>query len=185
MNAAGRSLAALALVAMLAGCRTVVTYSPGAPTAPDAAPLSGQIDYDGNPDFLPKMLARTDAAASDLHFRYRSNVSYRHTSGAQLFNPLLLFGFRGVGMNVTATANLAISRGDETATHYDATCVVKMRRSVWIWGHPTQSELRRRALMAVRDMIDQELVRDRDDWVSALVGERSGHTAIHHRRKAA
>lgn len=156
-----RWLASAAVAALLVstGCTTIVTFEPEPPESSTGARLRGLVEYDGNPTFLPTMLPEMGAKTgnSDLRFQYQTWISYKYSSIAQIFNPLTLFGYRGVGLNVTATPKLDVMRdGRKIATH-DARCVVKLRRSAWAWCYPSESELRKRALIAVRDTIDQEL----------------------------
>ena len=82
-------------------------------------------------------------------------------------NPLLLLGITGVGVDVDGTAKLTVSSGEEVVASYESSCRVSMRRSVWTWGTPSNSELRDRALVALRDLIDRQLVASDDPWMEA------------------
>lgn len=159
-----------ALLIGLTACATTVTYTPEPPAAarpgpPETADAreaerveNARLEIEGDPRYVPTRLAHVLASHPELSYRYRSSTRYRHASTmAQLFNPLMLFGFRGLGMNVTANAQLEVLGQGEVVERMDARCVVKMRHGIWTWGYPRQSELRARALIAVRDMIDAQL----------------------------
>ena len=77
-------------------------------------------------------------------------------------NPGLIIGARVVGVDLTATGKLEIFVGDSIVKTYQETSVIKMRRSVWVFGHPTQTALRHQLLVNVRNQIDLALASDRE-----------------------
>ena len=166
----GRGLVA-SLVVALTGCTTLVKFEPEPPTVVGELRLTGRVEYNGNPEYLPGTLVVVEPSSdsSTPVFVYRHDVRYRLSSVAAIWNPLLLFGFRGVGIDVTASGLLEIKKNDRVVKRYDATCVVRMRRSIWVWGAPSQSELRREGLLAVRKMIEAQMTQDRELLEDLLV----------------
>jgi hypothetical protein len=167
-------LALLAISQLGTGCRTLVRSEPEPPAAPRGFELRGRLEYDGDPQYLPRTLiaAPSGDARSGPILRLRYQVHYRHSSNAQILNPLVLFGGRFIGTDVTAHARLEILAGSDARQDYERTCLVSLRRSVWVWEQATTSELRRRALSCVRDLLDADLHRDRDR-ITALLERRA------------
>lgn len=162
-----RFLVAWILIVLIGGamaCQTSVSTDPPALATPSGIKLTGRIEFEGGAQFLPRSLVATGSAEAGATsvFHYEYGTSYDHSSAAQILNPLLLLGFRGVGVDVTGTGTLEVVRPDGMAKTYNESCVVRMRRSVWIWGYPSESDLRQRALLCVRDLIDGRLSRDRE-----------------------
>ncbi len=146
-------------LALLAGCGpTTLRIEPNPPDAPTSFRLVGKIVYPGNPTYLPTSL--TDASESAVHIAYRTDATYRHSSAAQLFNPLLLFGFHGIGTDAEASAALTIGEDGQTSMDYHATCTAHLSQSIYSFGGPTDSEARRRGLLCAARLIDAELERD-------------------------
>lgn len=176
MDGRPRSLHAVVAVAFLAGgCRTLVSQEPEPPAAaPRGSELRGSIEYEGDPLYLPRALVAAPAgdAGSVPTFRLDYQVAYRHSSNAQMFNPLLLFGGRFLGTDVTARARLEILAQGELLKSYERSCLVSLRRSVWVWEQVTTSDLRKRSLACARDLLDADLYRDRDA-LAALLEERA------------
>jgi hypothetical protein len=75
-------------------------------------------------------------------------------------NPGLIIGARVVGVDLTATGKLEIFVEDAVVKTYEETSVIKMRRSVWVFGHPTQTALRHQLLVNVRNQIETCVVRN-------------------------
>lgn len=164
-------LAGLAIAFLASGCRTLVTLEPEpqAPT-PQGSGLRGTIEYEGDPLHLPRALvaAPAEGAVPAPTFRLDYQVTYQHSSNAQMLNPLLLIGGRFIGTDVTVKARLEILAQDEILKSYERRCIVRMRRSVWVWEQVTTSELRKQALACARDLLDSDLHRDREALAAML-----------------
>ena len=145
---------------LLTGCLSV-TLEPNPPDVAAGEPLPARIEYHGNRDYLPATVAEAAPELSEAPAAvYRTEARYENSSPLHLFNPLLLFGYPGIGANVTVSGRLELRNGAVPARQYEARCVVRMRRSVWLWGAPSQTELRADGLAAVRELIEAQMVAD-------------------------
>lgn len=137
---------------------------PAEPVAKIEFSVPGKIVYEGKPDYLPRTLADSGAAASSLTLKYVFDVAYgkdRTHAMAHLFNPLVLFGFP-IGEDTVAVAGkLEIARGDEVLKTYTATCGFEKTRGLFYEGD-TYSELRVRGLMCVRENIEAQMHKERE-----------------------
>jgi hypothetical protein len=154
-----RSYAAL-LLPWLIGCATSVTLDPEAPDVAAGRALPARIDYPGNRDHLPATVteAEPDVTGVTPVVVYRTETHYAISSPLQILNPLLMVGFRGIGADVIVDGRLEVRNGVEVVKRYQARCVVKMRRSVWRWHVPSQTDLRAKGLVAVRELIEAQMV---------------------------
>jgi len=154
-----RSVAIL-LPLLLAGCLSV-TREPDPPHTLAGAPLPARIDYHGNPRFLPASVAEAAPDATDtLDVVYRTETQYENSSPLHLLNPLLEFGYPGIGTDLTVSGRLEIRDGAELLKRYEAQCVVKMRRSIYRLRGPSQTELRAEGLVVVRELIEAQMLGD-------------------------
>ena len=167
-NEGGRlTLAAVALLLTIAGCSTtsmVVAPSMDVLSSGDGFRLRGQLEFDGNRDYLPRTIADTPSP-SGLTFRYAYAVttdSERTSIFGLMFAPAPVLGIPGVmgGDELGAVAQLEIRRRGDAKT-YAATAVVKKKPTMFDEGQ-TFTEMRRRALIAVRDSIEAQMIRDRE-----------------------
>jgi hypothetical protein len=162
----------MAAALTLFGCAADMVVIPVAPAAPPSgvSPLEGRIVYDGNRDYLPRMLADgTDGAR--LVFRYGYAVQYgserTHIAGA-MFIPMPILAVPGVmGQNALRVAgHLEVLDGEEVIRVYSASAELKAKASLFYEGE-TFTDMRRRGLLAVRDSIDAQLVQDRETLIRA------------------
>ena len=123
-----------------------------------AAQLIGHIDApDVKPDYLPKALTPADPAETRAPtLRYTCQVRYEPITVNERYNPLPLFGFRKLGMDVIAQGYLEIERLDADPRTLSEQCTVYMRRSVW-GDVPSNTELRDIGLRCVRDLFDDRI----------------------------
>lgn len=148
----------------LSACGTQMAVTPTVePVATIDFTLPGTVVYDGKPEYLPRTVAH-QTAASPLTLRYVYEVAYgkdKTHEAAVLFNPLTLIGFPIGQDTVAVSGRLEISRGNEVAKTYTATCGFEKTRNLFYEGD-TFSELRLRGLQCVRQNIEAQMQRDRD-----------------------
>lgn len=158
------------LLLLATGCLSV-TLEPDPPDVPAGAPLPARVEYHGNPEYLPATVVEAAPDRADPPaVVYRTETRYRNSSPLHIFNPLLSFGYPGIGADVHVSGRLELRAGAEPVKVYAAECTVKMRRSVWRWNGPSQTELRTRGLVAVRESIEAQMLADAAS-LEALRGE--------------
>ncbi len=123
--------------------------------------VKGTVQYDGNREYLPRTIR--DRPEADLTFRYEYTVSYGRddvpTQFLPLINPLTLVGFP-IGENtLVVIGKLEVIREGETVKTYGATAATEQVRSLFVEGE-TFTDLRKKALHAVRDNIELQIYRD-------------------------
>ena len=155
----------VAVVMLLSGCAAKMVTTPEIQASPNAdVRLQGKILYDGNREYLPRMLADASIDPIELGFRYSYDVKYGRDSVPRvlpLFNPLTIVGFPIGEDTLAVEAHLAILKGEEVIKTYTAACLLESTRNIF-WPGETYSELRRKGLMAVRDNIENQMLRDRE-----------------------
>lgn len=152
-------------VVMACGCAPKMIMTPEVATESCGAPLvTANIDYKGNKDYLPRILATSQRPESPFTARYRYDVSYGRDSVNQvlpLFNPLNFVGFPIGADTVVVKATLEFIRDTIVGKRYVASCVLSKHRNLF-WEGESLTELRRRGLIAVRDNIESQVCRDKD-----------------------
>lgn len=126
--------------------------------------LSGNIDYEGNADYLPRTVSAESHPGATLTLRYRYEVTYGRDAVHQalpLFNPLTIIGFPIGADTVVVTAKLEVLKESSQVKAYTAVCILHKHRTIFAEGE-TLSELRKRGLLAVRDNIETQMYGDRD-----------------------
>jgi hypothetical protein len=126
--------------------------------------LSGNIDYQGNADYLPRTVSAESHPGATLTLRYRYEVTYGRDAVPQalsLFNPLTIIGFPIGADTVVVTAKLEVLKESTQVKTYTAVCILDKHRTIFSEGE-TLSELRKRGLLAVRDNIETQMYGDRD-----------------------
>jgi hypothetical protein len=92
-------------------------------------------------------------------YRWNAETSRRdHPDLVTLFNPLTLLGFPTGESTATASGHLEIRRGDRPVRSYDAQASV--RKVQHLYSGDSLTEIRRQALLAVRDNLDAQLKAD-------------------------
>jgi hypothetical protein len=127
--------------------------------------LSGNIDYEGNADYLPRTLSAESHPGATLTLRYRYEVTYGRDAVPQvlsLLNPLTIIGFPIGADTVVVTAKLEILKESTQVKTYTAVCILDNKRRTIFSEGETLSELRKRGLLAVRDNIETQMYGDRD-----------------------
>jgi hypothetical protein len=152
------------MMLLLAGSAcTTMKLTPDLPTVTGDLDLRGRVEYEGSREYLPTSLAGVNAPASDgdTIFRYRYDVTYETPDVPPILvvlNPLIGFGFPTGSDRATVTGWLEVLRGNRTLKTYTASCVAKRFRTVY--SGSSLSQLRRDALVAVRDSVDTQMIND-------------------------
>ncbi len=171
-----RSARALVVVlcSLTSGCATL-TVSPDVPVTAAGPRLRGQLDFDGNADYLPDPIRALERSDSGPSYRYRYDVTYDDSdySVLALINPLTLLGFPTGRARLTANGTLEVVRDGGTVKRYAARCVASSVRTIY-HGDPL-SELRGRALKEVARSISAQTGQDRDA-LGALTEEATAPT---------
>lgn len=159
----GKHAVLLMICFYLFGCGTTMMVTPAidTPPPPDLR-IGGKIVYDGNREYLPRIIA--DEPGSGLVFTYSYNVAYWKSETPEaipLFNPLTTFGFP-IGENALIIQGKLDVQGERGINKsYVAMCRFKKTRSLFYEGD-TFTEMRKQGLLAVRDSIEGQLCKDRD-----------------------
>lgn len=168
-----------ALGAALFACASIQVTPELSPVQVDFR-IPGRVAFEGGASYLPRVLAGLDAGSPEGEERTRISYEYdvRYTGTEegllQLFNPLVVLGFPTGSEGVIAEGELVIEAEGEPAKIYTASCLIKRTRGIY-WGGNLSSS-RHEALIAVRDSIDRQVVRDRAE-LAATFGSGIGDAA--------
>jgi hypothetical protein len=147
------------------GCASTVTVTPRLPSATTPnCEIHATVRYDGNPDYLPRVLLRDAAVSHTVTLRYRYDVNYDAQplpDAATLVNPLTIFGFPTGHDYVSIIGSLEFIRADATVRSYGAAAALKRTGTVFGEGD-SFTDMRRRGLLLVRDNISVQLCQDRE-----------------------
>lgn len=164
MRRVWRVLGWLATAALFAGCTSTISVRPEV----EAQPLGdfripAKIVFDGNRDYLPRVLSEGPARADGLVVDYRYQILHKNVDNdaVALFNPLSLVGFPSGSNHLTLLAELKILRTGTILKEYRAACTVDQQTG--LWSFRTVTDMRRDGLLALRDNIESQLLRDRRD----------------------
>lgn len=157
-----RAPGVLACVA-LAGCATSVSLTPQLPDKQiPTCRLQAAVQYDGRPEYLPAALAGDSGTPGPVAFRYSFEAQYglKPVNDFVAFvNPLELFGFPVSSDNMVVTGRVDVLRGDAVIRSYGAAASMKRSSTVFSEGE-SFTDMRRRALMLVRDNLSGQLCHD-------------------------
>jgi hypothetical protein len=126
--------------------------------------LGGEIDYDGNKEYLPRTVTADASLGHPLILRYRYEVTYGRDAVPPVItanNPLTIVGFPIGADTVVVIGKLEILKGGAVVKTYSAVCMLDKTRTIFSEGE-TLSEIRKRGLLAVRDSIEAQMYADRD-----------------------
>ena len=144
------------------GCGTSMTVMPDVRnTCATGFRVPGKIDYDGNRDYLPRILVDAPALQSPVVYRYLHAAEYGTQSVPDLlalFNPLTLVGFPTGGNMVRIAGKLDVVVDNLVVRSYSAGAALDKTRS--LYAGETYTDLRKMGLTAVRDNIEAQLCRD-------------------------
>lgn len=135
--------------------------------------LLGRIEYSGNAEYLPRMLAADSDSGSKAVYRYSYTVSYEAPGEHPLtvFNPLLIVGMPKGTDAVVVAGVLEIVKDGTLLKRYEKSVVLKKDKTVFSEGE-TLTEMRKKGLLLVRDQIDLQLVEDQQILAKQLNTER-------------
>jgi hypothetical protein len=123
--------------------------------------LAARVVFDGNRDYLPRVLQDSPVGNDGITVEYRYDVSHKNVDmdAIALFNPLSLVGFPSGSNQLTLLAELKILRKGELLKGYRAICAVEQQTG--LWSFRTLTEMRREGLLALRNNIESQLIQDR------------------------
>ena len=155
---------ALIIIAAMAGCSSTHSSMPVAPelSGQEIGWLCGVLNYQGtNPDYLPRVIR--PAPESKVHVSYEYQVSYNveAETGWDLVNPFILVGVPKSKDNVGASGRVRLSiEGSDFSKTYDDGVVLDKQKFLFSEGD-TLTDMRRSALIQLRDSMDRKLLSDR------------------------
>lgn len=151
----------LGLLIFLSGCSTVelnVEPSVSLKNTNMQNNLSAKIIYDGNLDYLPKILAQDNSSQDTVNYEYE--VKYINGStkydALNLWNPLVMVGFPLSHEAVIVDAKLVFTNKLNQATIFTSSCVANKTRN--LFQNSGSTEPRRKCLYAVRDNINNQVI---------------------------
>lgn len=136
---------------------------------PDVAPpqrgtpftLPAVVAYEGNPAYFPEVVVQ--ASGSDVLVTYEYKLFYEGTKlNREILAglmPTTLLGLPTGGDDVLAVAMLTVSRQGAPGRTYSAEALVTRRRSIF-GGGVDKTEMRRLALIAVKENLETQLTND-------------------------
>jgi hypothetical protein len=134
--------------------------------------LKGIVIYEGNREFLPRVLIDEPVTKPKIDLKYTYDVLYGKQDVPEivaLYNPLTIVGFPTGENTVTVMGRLDILRGGEVIRSYGSTCILEKTRNLFSEG--TFTEMRKKGLLAVRDNIESQICSDRDNLEKLLAPE--------------
>lgn len=132
--------------------------------------IKGVIVYEGNKEYLPRVLSNEPASNSKLTFKYTYDVIYgKHDvpSAAALLNPLTITGFPTGENTTTVIGKLDVIKKEEVIKSYSSTCILKKTQN--LFSERTFTDLRRQGLLAVRDNIEVQIYLDKSYLEKLLI----------------
>lgn len=165
-------IAALSLA--MQGCSSTQVYGASEKTAQPSiqSRMVGHIEYSGNADYLPRMLAADNDRGMKVVFRYSYTVSYEAPSEHPLtiLNPLLIVGMPKATDAVVVAGVLEIVKDGALVKRYEKSVVLKKDKTVFSEGE-TLTDMRKKGLLLVRDQIDLQLIDDQQILAKQLANE--------------
>lgn len=171
-------MTAVAAIALLSGCGSlVVTPDLDGPlgVVEVGTPLRVAVEYWGRREFLPRTIVAGREAKLRAEYRTRSEYATSDGGWATLasVNPLVYLGCPTGYDSATVRGELRLLVGDRVVKTYQARAVAGRWRGLYVWTR--FSDLRRTALLAVRDRIEALMRQDRTSWaVARTAPTRSG-----------
>jgi len=155
---------ALIVAAVGSGCSSTHSSKPPAPTLSnqDAGWLCGVLSYQGtNPDYLPRVIRPVPESKVQVSYEYQVSYNVEAETGWDLVNPFILVGVPKSKDNVGVSGRVHISLdGSDFAKTYDDGVVLDKQKFLFSEGE-TLTDMRRSALIQLRDSMDRKLLSDR------------------------
>jgi hypothetical protein len=149
---------------LLHGCATTMEIKPQvAQIEKTDFRIKGKIIYEGNKEYLPRVLVDQPISDNQLVFKYMYKAIYgKHDVPdlVALYNPLTIVGFPTGENTLTILGKLDVLKGEEVIKSYTATCILEKTRSLFSEG--TFTEMRKKGLIAVRNNIEIQMYLDKD-----------------------
>jgi hypothetical protein len=154
----------LTVAASVLGCSSTHSSKPPAPTlaSQDVGWLCGVLNYQGtNPDYVPRSIRPIPESKVHVSYEYQVSYNVEAETGWDLFNPFLLVGVPKSKDNVGVSGRVSISlEGSDFAKTYDDGVVLDKQKFLFSEGE-TLTEMRRSALIQLRDSMDRKLLSNR------------------------
>lgn len=155
---------------LIYGCATTMKIEPEASQIDNIDfRIKGKVIYEGNKEYLPRVLIDEPISESELILKYIYQAIYgKHDVPdlVALYNPLTIVGFPTGENTLTIIGKLDVLKGEEVIKSYVATCILEKTRSLFSEGAFT--EMRKKGLIAVRNNIEAQVYLDRDHWEKLL-----------------
>jgi hypothetical protein len=128
----------------------------------DSGWLCGVLDYEGsNLDYLPRVIRLVQESTARISYQYEVRYDVEAETVWDLFNPFIFVGVPKSKDNVVVSGLLQLSvDGTDYSRYYEDAVVLEKKKFIFSEGD-TLTEMRRSALIQLRDSIDQRLVNDR------------------------
>jgi hypothetical protein len=162
MQSVLRAIWLVALATLFSGCVSDVHVRPEiAPQSISDFRIAAKVVFDGNRDYLPRVLQDSSVGDNGVIVDYHYDISHKSVDMdiIALYNPLSLVGFPSGNNQLTLHAELKIQRKGALLKSYRAICAVE--QPTGLWSFRTLTEMRREGLIALRDNIESQLVQDR------------------------
>jgi len=148
---------------MSLGCSANLQILPEMPSPPLPLEivLQGRVDYNGNPAYLPRTIVQAQGPGQKLVLRYRYEEIHSY-SGFPVFNTIsgLLLRYQTVGeKRSVVSGTLAIIRDTTIFKTYKGQATLSGRADFMT---ETLSEMRLRGLLAVRENIESQMIKDKE-----------------------
>jgi hypothetical protein len=148
----------------VAGCSSTQSSKPAAPelSGHEIGWLCGVLDYDGtNADYVPRAIRPVQSSRVHVSYEYQVSYNVEGETAWDLVNPFLLVGVPKSKDNVGVAGRVRIEfDGSDFSKTYDDGVVLEKKKFLFSEGD-TLTEMRRSALIQLRDSMDRMLLRDR------------------------
>jgi hypothetical protein len=162
-GAVAMATSAVVMIAV-AGCSSTHSSKPVAPelSGHEIGWLCAMLDYEGtNPDYVPRAIRPVQNSKVHVTYEYQVSYNVEGETAWDLVNPFILVGVAKSKDNVGVSGRVRISiDGSDFSKTYDDGVVLDKKKFLFSEGD-TLTEMRRSALIQLRDSMDQKLLGDR------------------------
>lgn len=146
------------------GCSSTYSSKPAAPelSSQEIGWLCGVLAYDGtNPDYVPRVIRPVQNSKVQVSYEYQVSYNVEGETAWDLVNPFILVGVPKSKDNVGVSGRIRIELdGSDFSRTYDDGVVLDKKKFLFSEGD-TLTDMRRSALIQLRDSMDRMLLRDR------------------------